>query len=200
MAVLLACFFVAIYLVQFEFDQIGDSEIRDSVEQQFFELELEAENAQPDVPKSIALQDVAIKKAKENINSQADSTKRRQTALSTFMGFYLVNTRTRRAFCREHGVDLTEFSAEFEINHEREMELAMVMVFTQEGSIDKLYKILESQFIKVIEQDMTDLSTIYQVGLKDACELIESNGAEFAKEMLLEKVQPAVFSAIHASN
>lgn len=197
-------FFGAKYLVQYgmgEFQygmgEYSESKAISAVNDTFSEMEIEADKYSAQTPRSIALQEVAIKKAEENINSQASPLKKRQAALSTFMGFYLVNHRTRSNFCKNLGVNISTFSNKFKILHQSEMGLSKQLVFKKAGDVEKLYKILKPQLEKLIQQNMADISSAYDVTLSGACELIEKNGITFAEEMTLSKIQPAVYQAIH---
>jgi len=193
-------FFGAKYFLQYGISKYQNMKEINAVENLFSEIEKEASTYNSETPKSIAFQEIASRKAEENINSQRYSLKKRQTAISTFMGFYLINYRTRSIFCKNQGVDISTFSNKFKALHKTELSLSKELVFKKQSDIEKLYKILKPQADKIIEQDMLDLSKAYEVTLRGACELLEQNGVAFAKEMNLLKIQPSVYKAIHVAN
>jgi hypothetical protein len=150
----------------------------------------------PGVPQSEALRRQAVEVSAARIEGQTNDKKRFLTAASTFMGFYLVNTRERHAYCRERGVDTTPFVAAFDNVHRSELAAARAGLAKTAIKEDELYEMLQAQFRKTIADDMNDIASSQKLSVKQACELIADNGKEFAVEMHISKFQPVVYQVL----
>ena len=101
-------FFIgAKYLVQYGTNEYNEKKATGIVEKVFSEIKDEADTYDPEIPKSVARQTVAIKKSEDLINSKNSPLEKRRAALSSFMGFYLTNYRTRTEFCNNLGIDIS---------------------------------------------------------------------------------------------
>ncbi len=195
--IFVATFVGAQQLVRLGFEKYEESKVVAAVEDKLAEIEAEADREDSGLPRSEAIQEIAIKKAEENIQSKATPQQRKETAVSTFMGFYLVNYRTRSEFCADLGVSISSFTGRFRELHRDELDLSRNTVFKNDIDVDKVYDLLGPQLERVIDQDMNDLASQYGVDLAGACELVEQNGAAFAEAMHISKVQPAVYAELY---
>ena len=195
--IFIACFVGVKYAFEIWLEKYRKNQAVTAVEEVFSEIEKEAENYDPEAPKSVALQEIAIKKAEENINSKSTPKKKKEAAISTFTGFYLVNYRTRREFCEGLGVGISTFTNEFKKTHRDELNIAKKIVFKNESDIDNLYKLIQPRLEKLIVQDMNDVASQYNVTTSEACQLVEENGVSFAETMHVSKIQPTVYRGIH---
>lgn len=192
-------FFVgAKYVVQFGANKYNETKATDAVEEMFTEIKNEADTFDPTISKSVALQTVAVKKSEELINSKNTLLEKQQAAFSTFMGFYLVNYRTRAEFCNNLGVDISTYTNEFKSIHSIELELAKELVFTTPDKIEKLYKALKPLAEKTVKQSITDAAKEQNIKPVGICKLIEENGVDVAQDTSVSNILPAVYETIHA--
>ncbi|MFV2055064.1 MAG: hypothetical protein ACC707_01300 [Thiohalomonadales bacterium] len=150
----------------------------------------------PDEPEVLAVQQAAIVKVGENINSKGSKKERIQTAASSFMGYYLVNYRQRAEYCQEQGVDITPFINAFKEAHKREYAVAVKAISAKPSDLDKLFNILKPQLAKVIEQDMEFIASKNGVSLAGACQLISDNAAVLVTEVHISVMQPVVYNTL----
>lgn len=190
--VFIAAFVVVKYGMDFYREKTALSKLAQSIEQ----VKKDAVEKHPGVPVSEAMRQEAVNNASVKLNTETDEKKRLITAAGTFMGFYLVNTRERVELCREQGVDIGQFVLAFERGHLAELAKARAALSSSSASEEKLYAMLKPQLRQIIAQGMTDMSSSYKVSLKEACELIATNGATLASEMHISKMQPVVYNVL----
>ena len=189
-------FIIAFLAVKYGMQVYREHQAVAKVEQSISQMQTEAAQKHPDVPASIALQQVAIEQAYKKMASETDVQKRASSAADMFWGFYFINVRERPEFCREQDTDIQPFVKAFENGHIKELAQAKTIYARSSVDENKLYALLKSQFRKMIQQDMNDIATANKVTLKEACQLISENGESLAKEMHLSKAQPAVYQAL----
>jgi hypothetical protein len=185
------------YAVEFGLQMYKDRQAVIAAEAAFEEIESEAERSASTAPKSVIRQEIAIEKAEQNINSKSTPQQKKKAAVSTFMGFYLVNFRTRTEYCDELGIGISTFTDEFKRLHRDELSVSREVVFKKQADINKLYELIHPQLQKVIAQDMSDIAAQYQVTNVQACQLVEDNGVAFAEAIHVSKIQPSVFRELN---
>ncbi len=156
----------------------------------------EARNSSPEVPEVLAVHELAIKKAEENIQAKVSMKEKQKAAAGNFMGFYLVNSRQRATYCSNLGVDITPFINAFEESHHTEYDTAVKALAAQPKDVDKLYQMLKPQFLTVIDQDMTYIANENEVGVAEACRLISDHVDVLMSDMHISVMQPAVYKAL----
>lgn len=195
--IFISCFVIAKYAVQFGMEKYRENKVITAVEEAYSEIEKEAESNNTGISKSAAIQETAIKKVEQKINSKNSPQQKKETAISTFMGFYLVNYRTRSDFCEALGISIPTFTNKFKEIHRNELNLSNKIVFKNDGDVDNLYKLVQAQLEKIVTQDMNDIASQYGVNTTGACQLVEDNGITFAESMHVSKIQPTVYKEIH---
>lgn len=150
----------------------------------------------PDLAPSEAIRREAVAQTTQQLAAESDRDKRLATAASNFLGFYLINTRERVAFCNERGVSIGPFAAAFERGHAAELAKARAIMANAPLSEDKLYEMLQPQLRQMIAQDMKDIAEGNKVSVQAACQLIATNGEPLAAEMHISKMQPAVYQVL----
>jgi hypothetical protein len=65
-----------------------------------------ASEKHPDMPLSESMGTEFREEATSKLDSESNADEKFKSAVSMFMGFYLMNTRERPEFCREQGVDI----------------------------------------------------------------------------------------------
>jgi len=158
-------------------------------------LQAEAQRTHPGMPASDAMKEVATRQAKEAM-ARGDARSRAQTAAGIFYGAYLLNTRARPAWCRQHGVDLSPFAQAYEAEHRDELVRSQA-IFADAGLKPETFAPqLEAQFLGMVEQDMRDFSNGAGVPLTQACGLFNEKAPQLAKAIALPpEVRKALFAA-----
>ncbi|WP_339670454.1 hypothetical protein [Dasania marina] len=189
-------FAAAFFAVQYGMDYYKEYSAvnRASAEIEFIREYVRKNN--PDEPEVLAVQQAAIKKSEENINSKATQKEKVQTAAGTFLGFYLVNYRQRTEYCQNQGVDITSFTSAFKDSHKNEYAIAVKAVSASPSDVDKLFNMLKPQLVTVIEQDMEFIASENRVSLPEACKLISDNASILIPEMHISVMQPLVHSVL----
>lgn len=149
----------------------------------------------PDKPVALALQEEALKAlAKESGDKKAD------TAADQFIGFYMVNVRTRPDYCKALGVDISPFTNEFIAQHKDLYAKSRMIHARSPYAPDKIenemFKQLQPTFKKTIQDDLALAAKQNNATEKDVCEAFASNGKEMAAEMHLSKLAPALYQAM----
>jgi len=175
----------------------GQSAARDNAQVQ--KQMADAARARPDLPAAEAMRQDALARSEQRLAAESDLAKRGRVAADTFWGFYFVNTRMRREFCSEQGVDVTAFVSAFERAHMNELAKARSLYARSGMDETLLYEGLRPTARKVIEQDMHDIAAAQGLSLSQACEALASAAEELVPEMHLSKMQPAIFKALVAA-
>ena len=152
----------------------------------------------PDEPEVLAVHEAASKKMAEKINSRGTTKEKQRTAAGSFLGYYLVNYRQRAEYCKGLGVDIKPFINFFKDLHQDEYAVAVKAVAASPKNIDELYAGLQSQFVTVIEQDMSYIAKENGVSLAEACQLIADHADILVPDMHISLTQPVVYQALMA--
>lgn len=189
-------FAAAFFAVQYGMDYYREYSAVNRANQEIETIREEALKNNPDEPEVLAVQQAALKRVEENINSKGSQKERIRTAAGTFLGFYLVNYRQRAEYCQKQGVDITRFTSAFKESHKTEYAIAVKAVSAGPSEIDKLYKMLEPQLVTVIEQDMEFIASENGISLAEACKLVSDNAAALVSEMHISVMQPTVHKTL----
>ena len=162
--------------------KILDSEINKTIEQA---------NANTKDGGNIAdtLREDSIEKANKKIESSSGSEKK-IAAASQFLGYYLVNTKTRKDYCSNLGVTITNFVKEFESEHATDLSNTRKILKTTIEAEDNFYLTSKSSFEKVLNVEMPAQAKQLNVTEKQICETLESDAVNIAKAMQFSDVMP----------
>ena len=147
---------------------------------------------------SVIAQQQAIRNIESIINDQPTLLDKRKAAASSFMGFYLVNTRTRQAFCSRKGVALDTYNAQFKLEHDLLLIEAKKLLFKDEGSIDAFYQLIKEQGTASVAQDMSDIANMLNISLEEACVFLNSSAQDFVPKMSFANTQPLAYKYLTA--
>jgi len=138
------------------------------------------------------------RKAINDLNSYTDKDKKRDSALTNFMGYYLINIKTRKEFCNNYGIDISDYINEFARGNKSELDLARKYVFKKKEAENKIYNLTQKQLKEMIQIDMDDISNNYGLSHTDTCKLFSGdNGISLGKEMKFSKQQPLIHQMIY---
>lgn len=189
-------FAIAFLGVKYGFQYYQEQRAVSAVNQSIEQLKKDAVLKHPNTDLSIAMQQEAISQAQTKLTTQTDKKKQLEDAASMFMGFFLINTRTRPEFCNEQGIDIQAFVTAFEKQHGVELRKARQVMIDSGMDDNKLYSLLEPQFQKMLLQDMNDISSTNKISMKDTCSLIADQGESLATRMHISKTQPKVYQVL----
>jgi hypothetical protein len=133
--------------------------------------------------------------------ARQSGAERAGTAADNFWGFYLLNTRARPDYCAGKGVDIGAFVRAFEDYHAPEVAIAkdIYRASPERPPVDKLYEMVKPDLEATVAQDQSDMAAGLHVSQKEACEFLLKNADAMLAEVNLKKMQPAVYSALHAA-
>ncbi len=196
-----ACFWVGKYLTQTGINGNNESVAVEKVTVTFDQMVKESgiRSQKNETLQILELHDLGIKSTMSQLNSLENIDEKRDYALSAFMGFYLVNFRTRKDYCQRLGVDISNFTNEFTKLHQSELGFYRRYVYKTEKAENKAYALLKGNvFERMIEMDMSSMSTEYGGSPTDVCNVFSDVGVELANEMLFSKVHPEMHQVIQA--
>lgn len=157
-----------------------------------------AADKHPEQMRSEAMANEANRMLNEKLSGNASQQQKLANAAGAFMGFYLINTRSRVDFCNDQGVNISSFANAITSAHTRELAKAReIMTNVAKVDDDQIYAKMGSQLRPMVLQDMQDLATAQKLNLKQACQLFADNGPAIAAEMNIRKTQPLVASMLN---
>lgn len=185
--------FVAVkYGKEFLFEQQAIAESDERIEK----LREDGSKKHPELTASEAAGVEPIERITESLGFETDRNKKMQTAAYSFLGFYFVNASERSAFCSELGISITPYTVAVERLHTRELAVARELTSDTRAQEAKFLAMLKPQMRKTVVQDMTDLSSSFNVPVSEVCHFLSKNGEAFAQEMHISKMMPAVYNAL----
>lgn len=116
-----------------------------------------------------------------------------------FLGFYIINTSVRGAFCSELGISISPFTAAFERLHVAELTKASELTSGATAQEKKVLTLLKPQFRKAVDEDMAEISFSQNIPVKDVCQIFSQQGEAFAQKMHISKVVPEVYATLMGS-
>jgi hypothetical protein len=194
-------FVAAKAITQYFFDKHSNAAAVAAAEKNMDKLREEGAKKHPDLLPSEAMKQEATEQGKEELaKHSADKNKQAKVAADQFLGFLLVNTRTRVDYCKELGVDIAPFKAAFERAHRDEIARAAAIHHQRGRDMakdgEKLYGLLEGQFRKIIETDMRDAAKQLNTDQSGACKAMAELATGLVEEMQLQKSNPVLHKAL----
>lgn len=158
------------------------------LESQFEEMKREAKATFPNKPTAIALSDLASSQSARDLASTRDPELRAAKAASIFMGFYLVNTRARLEYCRQKGVDISDFSASF-ASAWRPAHAKAVEVLARSGLDEEaIWKQARSVLMSAVTIDMGAIGHV--PGFKSTCDVVNKKAQLIIDKLDINKKAP----------
>lgn len=159
----------------------------------------EALDSRSDIPASEAMRRKALTDANEMLRAESDPKMRLTLAATMFLGFFLVNTKERSAFCREQGIDISSFVSAFKRHHSGELARVRSVLASAKIRGDSVHRITRPQLRQVAEQDMNAMASLYSTSPKGACQWLAANAEVFAAGMHISKSAPVVYQVLMLS-
>jgi len=160
----------------------------------------EAKKEYPNETEIVAMKEIAVRRAEENMNTQSSFEEKRKTAADTFFGFYLFNVRARMEYCRNLNVDISSFSNLFKETYKKEYLVAKKVRGYSLLDINNLYGNIQPVMKKLIKKDMESLAAGNRVSLSESCQLLVDEAPQIISSMHISVSNPAVYSVLMSNN
>lgn len=132
------------------------------------------------------------KKANDELAGLSDERKILDAAANQFMGFYLMNTRTRPEYCLSHGVPIPTFVSEFDKINQRELISARkIQATSSDPDEEKLYQLVKASMLKTLTFQIKDQSSQLKITEKEFCQAFESNATEIVDRLRFSELMPS---------
>ena len=132
------------------------------------------------------------KKANDELARLPDGTKKFDAAANQFLGFYLVNARTRPEYCLSLGVAIPTFVSQFDKINQRELISARkIQATSPEPDEEKFYQFVKASMLKTLTFQMKDQASQLKMTEKEFCEALESNATEIAGRLRFSELMPS---------
>lgn len=155
--------------------------------------------AMDDMPAALAMSKDALKQSVHSLAKESGSDKA-DTAAGQFIGFYLINVRSRHDYCKALGVDISAFTNEFVSEHKDLYAKSRVIharsPYTPDQIESELFSLAQPTFKDTIGDAMSAMAKRKNMSEKDICVLFATNGKKYASEMHLSKINPTLFQAM----
>jgi|CXWL01.1.fsa_nt_gi hypothetical protein len=131
-------------------------------------------------------------KANDELDRHPDGREKLDTAANQFLGFYLVNARTRPEYCLSLGVAIPTFVSEFDKINQRELISARkIQATSPEPDEEKLYQFVKASALKTLTFQIKDQSSQLKMTEKEFCQAFESNPTEIAGRLRFSELMPS---------
>ncbi len=132
------------------------------------------------------------KKANDELAKIPDGRKKLDAAANQFLGFYLVNARTRPEYCSSLGVAIPTFVNEFDKINQRELKSARkIQATSPEPDEEKFYQLVKASMLKTITFAMKDQASQLKITEKELCQAFESSAIEVASSFRFSVLMPS---------
>ena len=132
------------------------------------------------------------KKANDELAKLPDGRKKLDAAANQFLGFYLMNARTRPEYCLSLGVAIPTFVSEFDKINQRELISARkIQATSPDPDEEKFYQLVKASMLKTLTFQMKDQSSQLKMTEKEFCEAFESSATEIAGRLRFSELLPA---------
>ena len=193
-AVLVAVFFVSYQVHRNLTKPVRTADMKAEVNDAIDELHEKARRDHPGISEADVYKTVAAEQATKML-ADTDETERSKSAAALYLGFYLGNTRVRKAYCDARGIDIGNFVSAFEAKHASGFARASAILNGQGVDPEQLYAVAQEQMTKAIEQDMQTVAQAAHVPLEQSCQVIADQAATIVE---LVVPPPSVMQALGA--
>lgn len=188
-------FFLVKELMQTWYEHKSPEEIQHTLQVQMERLKVDAAKGKPGEPVAIAMQELATEQNAAKLATQSGD-KKAETAADMYIGFLLINTKARPAFCKEQGIEIPAWIEAFENVNAAETARAREIHAKTGFHEDRMYALAADQFKKLVAEDINEIASDSKVSLRDACKVFEDRADEIAINMSYEKSQPTAYKAL----
>ena len=162
----------------------------------------DAAPSRPGQSREQVIHDAALRRGAEQLDGLT-GTQRSRMAAEQFLGFYLINVRTRPAYCRQHGSDIAPWTGAFVRLHAEQYRRAREILSRDPAGADAieatLYRQLADGFETAIADAMASMARQLRISETAVCQAFARNGPKVAESMRLEIANPALNRALSDS-
>jgi hypothetical protein len=166
------------------------------VEKAAVDLRAEAVGKHPEMSESMAMRAAAVERAEREIATPQSTESLAGNAAGNFVGFYLVNTRTRADYCQARGVDLSPFVARFSSVHAPEWAKAQTLLRRRGMDAEQVWPQLKPTMDKLIEQGMRDTAASAQTDETGVCRYMAEHPELVVPTLTYSTVSPTLERAL----
>jgi hypothetical protein len=166
------------------------------VEKAAADLRAEALRKHPEMSESMALRAAAVERAESQMAQPQSTDSAAGNAAGNFIGFYLVNTRSRVQYCQARGVDLSPFVARFSAVHAPEWAKAQTLLRRRGMDFEQVWPQLKPTMDKLIEQGMRDTAASAQTDETGVCRYMADNPELVVPTLTYSTVSPTMERAL----
>jgi hypothetical protein len=156
------------------------------------QVESDAKKDYPTEGYSEAVRKEALKRADELSKSSKNDEAKIQFAIGNFFGFYFVNVRSHVAYCKNLGVDISNFTQAFEAANQEMHEQASKLLYRRGVTEEQLFKQMETSLASMTAKNMDDLSATDKLTTRQECEIQLQNIEARVARVNFAKIQPDV--------
>ena len=137
------------------------------------------------------------KEAKELLDSKKDEKSKSVTAANVINGAYISNVRTRYDYCKDQGVDISEFVKKYKSRNAlimRDVKKILETHFKEKNfrvEEEQLYLKMKPTAYKMITQDMLEISKVWKItDMAKVCSNLNTFADQITDSIALTKVLP----------
>jgi hypothetical protein len=162
----------------------SQAEVNEQASKMMASMEEEAVRKYPNLPRSEALARYAREHAGQQLSGKTGDD-RDASAAQMFYGFYYMNTRSREAWCRQRGADLSTWVATFNRTYARE-KAAADAIFARAGrQPEQMVTMVTDSLSEYVDKDMRDIATSANAPLDQVCPMLNQNAEQLAPMLQL---------------
>jgi len=160
--------------------------------QQTQDLESDAKRDYPDRTYSDSVRQEALKKAEAINKSEKTEEEKIQFALSTFFGFYFINTRSHVSYCANLGVDISPFTKAFIAANKDIYDQSIKLLYRRGVTEDQLFKQFKPDLDSLTVKNFADLAGNDKLSTMQECQLQMQNLEARITRVTFTKIMPDV--------
>ncbi|MBK3780103.1 hypothetical protein G3A43_07520 [Paraburkholderia aspalathi] len=162
-------------------------------------LQDQAEKQHPDMPLGEAARQAAASQSVAELAAKSGAQKA-DAAAGQFLGYYLVNVRSRPAYCQSLGVDITSFVEAFKQHNAALYTKSRVInargPYSADALEDMLYKQMGPNLERAVGANIEDAAKRQGVTAAAVCQSVADSPAQMVQLLDLQTVNPATYQAL----
>ncbi len=196
--VAVVAFLVALVLVQHYWHRAQARKMQARADEALEQAASNFLKKRPGTPDPVAQSKNALEKIAAAMEAEQDPAKRARIAADVFWGYYYLNTRARRDFCQEKGVDITKFTRAINGTQLDALNKARA-IYAKAGADEfKLYESMQAELKTMVAQDQAYVAEQTRQSVAESCQWAAIHADKLAEMMDFAKLQPEVYKALMA--
>ena len=150
------------------------AQVNEQADRMTASMEEEAVRKYPNLPRNEALARYAREYSAQRLAGKSGNA-RDVSAAQMFYGFYYMNTRSREAWCRQRGSDLSAWVSAFGRIYSREKAAADRILAGTGQDADRIVSMITDSLSERVDQDMRDIASSGNAPLEQVCPMLNQN-------------------------